>query len=53
MFYSVDLESWARKDCFQNFLEPDCSCSITQQLCITPFYACLKERGLRFYPAFT
>lgn len=34
-------------------MDLDCSYSVTQDLCVTPFHAHVRARGLRFYPAFS
>ena len=53
MFHPIELDRWERKDTFQNFMDLDCSYSVTQDLCVTPFHAHVRARGLRFYPAFS
>lgn len=51
-FRPIDLETWDRRKIFEEFLELDCSYSLTRELCITDFYHYLKAKKLRFYPSF-
>ncbi|WP_308754365.1 CatA-like O-acetyltransferase [uncultured Anaerotruncus sp.] len=53
MFHPIDPDRWERRDTFRNFIDLDCSYSVTRDLCVTPFLAHVRARGLRFYPAFS
>lgn len=51
-FRPIDLETWDRRGIFEEFMELDCSYSLTRELRITEFYNSLKAEELRFYPCF-
>lgn len=53
MFTPIDLETWPRRAVFENFLELDCSYSLTVPLSIAPLLRYVRGRGLRLYPALT
>lgn len=53
MFQRINLEEWDRRAVFEEFIDLDCSYSLTQDLCITEFYNYIKTENLRFYPSFT
>lgn len=53
MFTPIDLEAWPRRAAFENFLELDCSYSLTVPLSIAPLLRYVREHGLRLYPALT
>lgn len=53
MFKRIDMERWPRRETYAHFMRADCSYSLTRQLCITAFYRYIRERGVRFFPAFT
>lgn len=53
MFTPIDLETWPRRAVFENFLELDCSYSLTVPLSIAPLLRYVRGHGLRLYPALT
>ena len=53
MFHPISLETWPRAETYRHFMEEvPCTYSICVNLDISRFLPAVRERGLRFFPAF-
>ncbi|PTM58544.1 type A chloramphenicol O-acetyltransferase [Desmospora activa] len=52
-FYRIDLERWSRRPYFEHFMnENKCSFSLTANVNVTTLLQQLRNKNLKFYPAF-